>query len=127
MALNTVFSNLFVNFKITFRASLVVQWLRVRLLMWETRVRVLGQEDPTCCGATNPVHHNYWTCALEPTSHNYWAHMPQLLKPVHLEPVLHSKRSHCNEKPAHHNKEYPPLTAARESLHTATKTQRSQK
>ena len=26
--------------------------------------------------------------------------MPQLLKPVHLEPVLH-KRSHCNEKPMH--------------------------
>ena len=27
------------------------------------------------------------------------AHEPQLLKPVCLEPVLHNKRSHRNEKP----------------------------
>ena len=32
------------------------------------------------------------------------AHEPQLLKPSHLEPVLH-KRSHRNEKPAHLNEE----------------------
>ena len=24
---------------------------------------------------------------------------------MHLEPVLHNKRSHCNEKPTHHNEE----------------------
>jgi len=29
------------------------------------------------------------------------AHMPQLPMPASLEPVLHSKRSHFNEKPAH--------------------------
>ena len=29
------------------------------------------------------------------------AREPQLLKPAHLEPVLHNKRSHGNEKPAH--------------------------
>ena len=34
-------------------------------------------------GATKPVHHNYRACALEL--------------------VFHSKRSHCNEKPVHHN------------------------
>ena len=28
---------------------------------------------------------------------------PQLLKPAHLEPVLHNKRSHHNAKPAHCN------------------------
>ena len=28
---------------------------------------------------------------------------PQLRKAVHLEPVLGNKRSHRNEKPAHHN------------------------
>ena len=40
------------------------------------------------------------------------AHMPQLLSPcaadtapMHLEPVLHNKRSQCNEKPAHCSKE----------------------
>ena len=45
-------------------------------------------EDPTCRGAT---------------------------KPVRLEPVLHNKRSHHNEKPAHRNEEKPPLAATRES------------
>ena len=30
---------------------------------------------------------------------------PQLLKPTCLEPMFHNKRSHCNEKPAHHNEE----------------------
>ena len=41
------------------RASLVVQWLRIRLPMQGTRVRALVCEDPTCHGATGPVSHNY--------------------------------------------------------------------
>ena len=86
-------------------ASLVVQWLRICLPVQGTWVQVLAQEYPTCRRATKPVCHNYWACALEPASHNYWAHVPQLLKPAHLEPVLRNKRSHRNEKPAHHNKE----------------------
>ena len=45
------------------RASLVAQWLRIRLPMQGTRVRALVWEDPTCRGATRPVSHNYWTCA----------------------------------------------------------------
>ena len=40
-------------------ASLLVQWLRIRLLMQGTRVRALVWEDPTCHGATKPVRHNY--------------------------------------------------------------------
>ena len=39
--------------------SLVAQWLRIRLLMQGTWVRALVWEDPTCRGATKPVHHNY--------------------------------------------------------------------
>ena len=35
-----------------------------------------------------------------------YAPVPQLLRP-HLEPVLPSKRSHCNEKPEYHNEEEP--------------------
>ena len=89
------------------RASLVVQWLRIRLPMQGTRVRALVREDATCRGATKPVRHNYWACALEPMSHNYWAHMPQLLKPVCLEPMLRNKRSHCNEKPAQQRRVAP--------------------
>ena len=85
--------------------SLVAQWLRIHLPMQGTRVQALVREDPTCRGATKPVRHNYWACALEPASHNYLARMPQLLKSARLEPVLRNKRSHCNEKPAHHNEE----------------------
>ena len=40
-------------------ASLVAQWLRIRLPMQGTRVRALVREDPTCRGATKPVRHNY--------------------------------------------------------------------
>ena len=29
----------------------------------------------------------------------------QLLKPEHLESMLHNKRNHCNEKPTHHDEE----------------------
>ena len=85
--------------------SLVAQWLRIHLPTQGTPVQSLVREDPTGHGATKPMRHNYWACALEPTHHNYWAHVPQLLKPVRLEPVLHNKRSHHNEKPAHGNKE----------------------
>ena len=85
--------------------SLVAQWLRIRLLMQGTWVQALVREDPTCRGGTKSVCHNYWVCALEPASHNYRAHVPQLLKPTCLEPMLGNKRSHCNEKPAHHKEE----------------------
>ena len=44
-------------------ASLVVQWLGIRLPMQGTRVRALVWEDPTCRGATKPVSHNYCACA----------------------------------------------------------------
>ena len=79
-------------------ASLVAQWLRICLPMQGTRVRALGQEDPTCRRATKPMHHNYWACALELASHNYWsphattteahvprAHAPQQEKPLQWE------------------------------------------
>ena len=47
--------------------------------MQGTQVQALVWEDPTCRGATKPMRHDYWACALEPASHNYWAHEPQLL------------------------------------------------
>ena len=79
--------------KITYWASLVAQWLRIRLPMQGTQVRALVREDPTYCRATKPASHNYWAC------------VPQLLKPTRLEPVLHNKRSHHSEKPTHCNKD----------------------
>ena len=75
--------------------------------MQGTWVQSLVREDLMCCGATKPVLHNYWACVLEPVSHNYWAQVPQLLKPVRLEPVLCHKGSHRYEKPAHRNEEQP--------------------
>ena len=91
--------------KVILGTSLVVQWLRIHLPMQGTRVRSLVGEDPTLCGATKPMRHNYWACALKPASHNCWSHVPQLLKPTCLEPMLCNKRSHCNEKPPHRNEE----------------------
>ena len=41
------------------RASLVAQWLRIRLPMQGTRVRALVQEDPTYHSATKLLRHNY--------------------------------------------------------------------
>ena len=55
---------------------MVVQWLRILLPMQGTWVLPLVWVDPTCLGAT---------------------------KPACLEPVLQSKRSHCNEKPPYLN------------------------
>ena len=66
--------------KDTSRTSLVVQWLRVCLPMWGTWVWSLIQEDSSCFSTTKPTCHSYWANALDP--------------------VLCSKRSHCNEKPA---------------------------
>ena len=45
----------------------MVQWLRICLAMQGTPVRSLVQEDPTCHGATEPVHQHSG------------AHEPQLL------------------------------------------------
>ena len=40
-------------------ASLVAQWLGIRLPMQGTWVRAPVREDPTCRAATGPVSHNY--------------------------------------------------------------------
>ena len=94
----------FFNYKSTCWASLVAQWLRIHLPMQGTRVQALVWEDPTCRRATKPTRHNYRACALEPASHNCWVRVLQLLKPMHIEPLLRNKRSHRNEKPAHRNR-----------------------
>ena len=58
------------DLKVQLGASLVAQWLRIRLPMQGTRVRSLVMEYPTCRRAAKPVRHNYWACTLEPASHN---------------------------------------------------------
>ena len=84
-------------------ASLVVQWLRVCLPMWGTRVRALVWEDPTCRRATRPVSHNCWACAsgacaLQQERPWWWeAHAPQW----RVAPTCHNWRKplHRNEDP----------------------------
>ena len=47
------------NKNLTVGTSQVAQWLRIHLPMQGTWVRALVPKDPTCHGATKPVHHNY--------------------------------------------------------------------
>ena len=74
----------------------------------------LIQEDPTCCGATKPIHHNCWACAPLPGRCNYRAHVQQLLQPACLESILRNKGRNCSEKPMQHNRRLTPITATRE-------------
>ena len=48
-------------------------------------------------------------------------------EPMRLEPVLHNKRGRNSERPVHRDEEWPLLATTRESPHTETKTQNSQK
>ena len=64
---------------------LVVQRKRIQPPMQGTWLWPLVWEGPTCLGKIKPMHRNYWTQTLEPG--------------------LHNKRNHCNEKPEHCNEE----------------------
>ena len=98
------------SYKIHFRKNLLLkyfegflgaQWLRICLPVQGPRVQSLICEDPACCRAAKPVHHNYWSCALEPMSHNYWAYEPQLRIPRATTTEAHAPRAHAlqQEKP----------------------------
>ena len=61
-------------------ASLVAQWLRIRLPMQGTWVRALVWEDSTCRGATKPMCCNYWACESQllcPCATTTEAHVPK--------------------------------------------------
>ena len=78
------------------RVSLVAHWWRICLPVQETWVWSLIWEVPTWCRAIRPRCQNFWACML------------QLLKPVHLRPVLHNKRRPRSERPAHRNSRVTP-------------------
>ena len=95
-------------------ASLVAQWLRIRLPIQGTWVRALVWEDPTCRGGTKLMRHNYWACALELASHNYWACAPRACAPQQEKPPqweVHALQwrvapARCNKrKPVHSNED----------------------
>ena len=83
-----------------YRASLVAQWLRIRLPIQGTRVRALVREDPTCRGATKPARHNYWSPRATTTeAHTPRARAPQQEKPLQWEARVPQRRV----APARHN------------------------
>ena len=53
----------------------------------EPWIQSLVWEDPTCRGATKPVHHNYGARALETASCDYGAYMPRAGAPQPEEPL----------------------------------------
>ena len=79
-------------------ASLVAQWLRIRLPVEWTRGLSPGPGRSHIL-QSNKAH------APQLLSLCSRARQPQLLKPACLEPMLRNKRSHRNEKPAHCNEE----------------------
>ena len=50
---------------IIFRTPMVIQCKRICLLMRETQVQSLVQEDSTCCGAKKSMSQNYWAWELQ--------------------------------------------------------------
>ena len=99
--------------------SLVAQWIRTHLPKQGHRFDPWSWKIPHTMKELNPICHNHSAWALEPMSHDSGS--------LCLEPGFCNKRSHLYQKPLHHNKDYPPLTATRGSLRAARKTQHSWK
>ena len=85
-----------------------------------------------------PWWHSGWESACQCRGHGFepWSgripHAAEQLGPwatiaelARLKPVLHNRRGHDSERPAHRDEEWPPLATARESPRIETKTQHS--
>ena len=59
--------------------------------MQGTQVQALVREDPTCHGATKPVHHNYQRLRSR-------AREPQLLSPRAATTEAHAPRAHASQQ-----------------------------
>ena len=88
----------------------------IRIRKWENRDFPGGavvKNTPARAGDTGSspgpgrshMPRNNWAREPQLLSLHSRAREPQLLKPACLEPELRNKRSHCNEKPTHHNEE----------------------
>ena len=102
---------------------MVARWIRIHLPMQKTQVPSLVWRIPHAVGQLSPC---ATTTGPVPGSCNGWADTLQLPKPLPLEPVLHSKRSHFNAKPEHHSWRVAPACHNQKNTHTATNTQCSQ-
>ena len=67
-------------------------------------------EDRGSIPGLGRVHVSQGNAVCEPQLLSPCSRAPELrvLKPVRQEPVLYTKRNHCNEKPAPHKEEQPP-------------------
>ena len=86
------------------RMSLVIRWLRIRLTTQGTRVPSLVWEDPTCCGAAKPLHHNR-------RAHALWSLCFATSKATAMRSTTTGEEA--------------PLAAPREGLYAAVKAQNS--
>ena len=86
-------------------ASLVkTQWWRITCQCksdgfppWPGKIPHTAEQLSPWTAATQSVLWSLEAATPEPTCYNYWE------SPLCLEPGLGNKRSHCNEKPRHHN------------------------
>ena len=130
------------NFHITLPGCLLSSSVRnwepwgIFIFWWPQEHRKQSQT----CGEGLPWWCSGWESACQCRGHGFepWSgkipHATEQLgpwatttEPARLEPVLLNKRGRDNERPAHHDEEWPPLAATRESPRTETKTQHSQK
>ena len=75
-------------FQELYRASLVLQCLRICMLTQEIRAQSPVWKEPTCLGETRPFSAPQGLSrVLEPRSHKCWAHLPKQLK--HKSPRSH--------------------------------------
>ena len=72
-------------------ASLVVQWLRIRLSMQGTRVLFLVWEDSTCCRAIESAHHKVTEPKVDPRDTTAEAHSPRPHAPQEKPPQLNEE------------------------------------
>ena len=75
--------------------SLMVQWVNIYLPMQRPQVQSLVQEDPTCHGATKPVHHSPCAAATEACMPRHMLHSKK--KPLQGEArALQLERRPCS-------------------------------
>ena len=63
---------------------------------WSRKILHVAEQLSPCPTTIEPVLKSSWTTTPETMCHNYWC-------PSTLEPLIHSQRSHCSEKPKDHN------------------------
>ena len=119
------------HISLKYKRCKLLWWLsgkkKICLLMQETQIWSLAQEDPTCHIATKLVGHNYRACALEPGIWSCWAYVPQLLKRVCPGVQALQQEKTLKWEARTQQPESGPHSPQLEKVLAATKTQQSHK